>query len=118
MGMYDTIRCDYPLPGNPPAGLDWQTKSLECALDLYAITADGRLEHEAYDTVDRSDPNAAGLERFWGFATKVNQRMEPVPDYRGEVSFYDTAPDGTWWEYSALFDAGRLLSIKQLSPAG
>jgi hypothetical protein len=35
MGMFDNIRCEYPLPGNPPANaaeLDFQTKDLESLL--------------------------------------------------------------------------------------
>lgn len=62
MGMYDDIVCKYPLPlpedtkGYTPQG--FQTKDLECALDLYEIREDGTLwlrdvEYE----YDDGDPN-------------------------------------------------------------
>lgn len=49
MGMYDEIRCLYPLPNNPPAfvleaGHTFQTKDLACDLTTYEITADGAID--------------------------------------------------------------------------
>jgi hypothetical protein len=41
--MYDTIRCDYPLPDPQHQQLEFQTKSLDRAMLRYTITADGRL---------------------------------------------------------------------------
>jgi hypothetical protein len=45
MGMFDTIRCERELPGDhkPPPTAWLQTKSLECCLDTFTITANGRL---------------------------------------------------------------------------
>ena len=44
MGMFDEIRCEYPLPYSgyrlPPRHI-FQTKSLGSGLDDYTITADG-----------------------------------------------------------------------------
>lgn len=47
MGMFDYVRCQYPLPGNPSPtvqGADFQTKDLDCLLDLYTIERDGALK--------------------------------------------------------------------------
>jgi hypothetical protein len=46
MGMFDEITCDYPLPDSalPDSAVQresFQTKSLNCLMDQYAITADG-----------------------------------------------------------------------------
>jgi len=121
MGMYDDFRCDYPI--DAPPGIDWQTKDTPAQyLDLYVLGADGILYHEEYDVEDRSDPNAEGLMALCGLMTRVNKRLVPMPEFRGEISFYGQDPtnpdeDREWWEYSALFDDGKLLSIKRVSPA-
>lgn len=45
MGMFDSVRCERELPGQPkPPTKAWlQTKDFCCALDTYTITADGKL---------------------------------------------------------------------------
>lgn len=59
MGMYDEVVCRYPLPGTPPswatADHRYQSKSLECGMDLYEIRDDGSLWVEEYDVEDRSE---------------------------------------------------------------
>jgi hypothetical protein len=116
--MFDNIICEYPLPNPPPDGaaLNWQTKSLACVLDDYKIASDGTLWHEAFDTEDQSDPNAVGWRRAMGCCVRVNKRWERVTDFRGAIEFYDSGKDETWWEYSALFDGGKLLNIVRTSP--
>src|SRR5690348_10030584 len=92
MGMFDEVICEHPLPGTPPdfieAGHPFQTKDLDCAMDVYQITADGRLMIEAYDIEDQSDPNETGWRRAVGCMTRVNQRWEVVPDFTGTICFY------------------------------
>lgn len=118
MGMFDNIICEYPLPGNPVV-LEWQTKSLGCEMDTYIVAADGTLWIEDYDVQDQSDfALGKGQDKFMGCMTRVNQRRVQVTDFRGEVRFYGSAsPDwSNRWEFSALFDDGKLLSMKQISP--
>ncbi len=43
MGMFDTLRCKYPLPDKIVQTDSFQTKSLECLLDDYTITENGKL---------------------------------------------------------------------------
>lgn len=45
MGMFDDIAVDYPLPTECPCK-DFQSKDLDCNLDRYRITAQGRLIRE------------------------------------------------------------------------
>jgi len=42
MGLYDYIRVEYALPGRPEWAGDFQTKDLDCCMDRFTITADGR----------------------------------------------------------------------------
>jgi hypothetical protein len=118
MGMYDYVRCDYPLPVDGANGLEFQTKdtAAQC-LDKYEIREDGTLWHAEYDTEDRSNPNATGLMRFVGCMTRVNERwvFEPMT---GEVRFYSSRTgkyeDGSWVEFSAYFEEGKLRELHTL----
>jgi len=47
MGLFDTVKCEYPLSNVRHQGLEFQTKDLDCSLDSYTITADGRLVRHA-----------------------------------------------------------------------
>ena len=124
MGMFDYLRCEYPLPveGRLPEGeankLLFQTKDLDCMMDEITITKDGELVGQQYDVEDRSDPNAEGIERFIGCMTRVNIRPNPMPEFTGEVRFYtDYGPrnkngcGGGWIEFSSYFRKGKLMSI-------
>jgi hypothetical protein len=106
MGMFDYIRCKYPLPIEVPPNQDFQTKSLSNFLELYEIREDGTLWHENYEIEDRSDPNAEGVLRYVGCATRVNKTWVPWP-HTGEIVFYTGGQD--WWvEFSAYFITGIL----------
>ena len=100
MGMFDTIRCLYPLP-NYPAELGdkdpgFQTKSLDCGLDNYLITADGRLLVTSLPDEGESDYNPVWDECF----------------YTGEIRFYTSYGSEVprqWLEYIGYFQRGRLV---------
>jgi hypothetical protein len=65
MGMFDYVKCHYPLPVKGAEDLIYQTKDTPSQwLDMYEIRADGTLWHE-----DRSDPS---------------NRLEPVK-WTGEI---------------------------------
>lgn len=132
MGMFDDIRCKYPLPVDGANALDYQTKDTPMQfLDLYEIQEDGTLWHETYDTEDHSEAakwQAAnpgkelpeklnGLASLCGCATRVNKRWESVPDFTGEIRFYthieDRQPynEGGWVEWSSYFVGGKLQQL-------
>lgn len=100
MGMYDSVQCDYPLPGNehpaPRSGkpLLFQTKDLLNLGSLFIINEVGELKLRLYDheseTIDYSPFH-----------------------HTGRLSFYthDHHPR-RWFEYRARFKSGQLLSIE------
>jgi hypothetical protein len=96
MGMFDEIRCDYPLPETPDDGkVQFQTKDFDCILAYYRITEEGRLV----------------MKVRWDDTEERNV------DHHGFVNFYTCAGDrreGTfkWWEYNAKFTDGQLVSIE------
>lgn len=59
MGMYDYVVCRYPLPTAPPfwatPDQQYQSKSLQCRMDVYEIRDDGTLWIEDYDIEDQSE---------------------------------------------------------------
>ena len=60
MGMFDSVRCEHPLPAALAAVEgDWQTKSLACELQNYVISAAGRLLRN-----DGSDTHHHGVMRL------------------------------------------------------
>lgn len=92
MGMFDYLKCEYPLDA-PSTVEEWQTKDTPGQfLGTYTITKDGLLLEDG----------------------------EPI-SFRGEIVFYgnetiDGKDDYTkWWEYSALFDDGKLINMKPMA---
>lgn len=123
MGMFDDLRCEYPLPAEGANALAYQTKDTPAQwCELYVITKDGNLMHEVYDEEDQSDPKAEGLMRLLGSAARINKRLEPC-ELTGEIRFYtflDRTPSteagrGAWVEWSSYFVAGKLKEIHLLS---
>ena len=108
MGMFDYMKCKYPLPGAGDNNREYQTKDTPAQfLDNYEIRADGSLWHLDYDIEDRSDPNAEGLARLVGRLSRVNERWEPVP-FIGEIRFYRYVSETDNAEFSAYFVNGML----------
>ncbi|MDP2171888.1 MAG: hypothetical protein Q8J96_15870, partial [Rhodocyclaceae bacterium] len=108
MGMFDYLKCKYPLPDAGDDDLEYQTKDTPAQfLDNYEIRADGSLWHLDYDIEDRSDPNADGLARLVGRLSRVNERWEPVP-FTGEIRFYCYVGENQCTEFSAYFVNGML----------
>lgn len=120
MGMFDEIRCLYPLPLEGANTRTYQTKDTPSqGLDNYEIREDGTLWHEEYDIEDHSDPNATGIERIFGCCARVNERWEPV-DFTGEIRFYDfrrdyddeDGSDGEGWiEWSVYLEHGKVVHL-------
>jgi len=124
MGMFDDLRCEYPLPADGANDIAYQTKDTPAQwCDQYVITKDGQLMHEEYDEEDQSDPNADGLMRLIGSAARVNKRLVPVTEFLGELRFYAFIHDsrkqredpGAWVEWSSYFVDGKLREVHLLS---
>ncbi|MBL8413568.1 MAG: hypothetical protein JNM42_03925 [Propionivibrio sp.] len=108
MGMFDYLKCQYPLPDAGDNDLEYQTKDTPVQfLDNYEIRSDGSLWHLDYDIEDRSDPNAEGLARIVGRLSRVNESWEPLP-FTGEIRFYCYVGKNQCTEFSAYFVNGIL----------
>lgn len=114
MGMFDELRCRYPLPVDGASALLFQTKDtpIQC-MDQYEIREDGTLWHEDHDIEDHSDPKAEGIMRMCGMLTRVNKRWEQLVNFTGEIRFYTTRGkhNSGWIEFSAYFKDGRVHEV-------
>jgi hypothetical protein len=98
MGMFDTIHCEYPLPDARHQDLEFQTKDLECFLDHYTITREGRLVQQA-------------TKRGWGGADLDHDVEWPL---HGDIRIYTSvkAEETSWIEYVVRFTHGRVEWIR------
>jgi hypothetical protein len=127
MGMFDTIKCKYPLPKTEYQDAEFQTKDLDCGLDFIEIRDDGGLWREDYDTEDQSEAakwlaenpgkdlpeELKGWKQFLGCMARVNNRWVRLADYTGELRFYNTLGERHtgWIEFSAYFKDGQLQQL-------
>lgn len=113
MGLFNHVRCRYPLPDPEAQDLEYQTKSMaDLRLDNYVVTPEGRLLHEDYDT--RVEETAES--RFGFLLHQENCRWEAV-DFRGELEIHTTAeqPDGSlkWYSYLLWFKDNRVADLQR-----
>jgi len=100
MGMFDNIRCEYPLPGNPPANaaeLDFQTKDLESLLQTYVITPAGVLQLDGANV-----PFSGTVDFYW---SNIVASGPGIYTHDGE--------DAHHLEYQALFIDGKVTRMEE-----
>lgn len=92
MGMYDNLKCERIMPdGYDGRKTDFQTKSLDCLLDNYTITKDGRFLRKLFWFKGQPEPE---------------EKLFPLT---GEIVFYDyQRQKDEWHEYRAVFRRGKL----------
>lgn len=105
MGLFDYVRCEYPLPGNPPecaATANFQTKDLTCYMQQYVITADGSLVCES----DKEDLTAftGVVDLDWSNVTSV-----------GPGTYTANGEDAQYLEYKVTFVNGGVADFKEIN---
>jgi len=100
MGLFDTVTCEYPIPNPVHQDLEFQTKDLECLLDHYVITRDGRLIRRASE--------GRGLERDIEWPLHGDLRIYELDPEKGEGLV----------EYTVRFTHGRVEWIRRLKERG
>jgi hypothetical protein len=114
VGMFDYIRCKYPLPVADTQDLQFQTKDTDKQfLEVYEIREDGSLwvEEVARQWVD---------DESWplkGYMKRITQTWRPEM-ITGEIRFGASHGPKTiggigenWIEYSAYFENGKLSKL-------
>ena len=136
MCMFDWVRCEAPLP-DPPGEKHsgFQTKDLDCSMDTYRITVDGRLElekivSEPVPEAERPPPPGPEasifekLQAIGGYYREVS-RSWVDQNHHGYLKFYTSTslpsaegrPTYNWHEYRAKFTDGRLVEIVKIHDA-
>jgi hypothetical protein len=108
MGMFDYIKCEIKLPDNTlPDGREFQTKSLDSAMENYVITVKGELYREVwdYEWIEDSEHFLGGYQH----RIEDSYRREYLTNFHGDVIFYDGKKiNELWRNYTARFTEGRL----------
>lgn len=129
MGLFDRVKCDVELPGNPP---EWvreeaiqgklQTKDFDCLGDTYIITADGclirneirslRIPREMRQYWRKPELELQGVQDDNKFQ-RIIVKTEEV-NYNGLLRFYTYSMETReFYEYTAKFNNGKLEGIVQ-----
>ena len=121
MGMFDYIKCEYPLPDKEVQNHDFQTKDFDNAMDCYTITADGKLilhKHIWKAVPEEERPyygepewEEGGFYQVAGSIKSVHVGDEVV-DFHGIIRFYAMRGDERY-EYKAKFTDGILVELKR-----
>lgn len=118
MGMFDNVIVEVPIEGvENPAAMEWQTKDFDMpAMDVYKISAEGRLLHERVHYEDRSDKNAepGSLKALWGCMTPIHEGWDDL-EYHGDVSMVGRV-EREWIDVTARFTEGQLTWIRRDAP--
>ena len=128
MGMYDEVRVEYSLPDPEAQDLVFQTKSLDCFLDDFTVTRDGRLilhavEYEEVPEEERlnygtPEWDKGGIYQLMGSLDKVPTGDIGIP-YEGDVEIHTCTGsreegDFRWYEYIIRFEGGRVSWVKRV----
>ena len=128
MGMYDHVKCEYPLPEAPDNIQKdiFQTKSFGDGftggfMDDYTITADGELilHKTVYEVVEEKDRPYYGTPEWKNPLMQIAGSMKAVSlgdeviDLHGFVNMY-TDVGGEWFEYELKFTDGKVVEVKRI----
>lgn len=114
MGMFDSLHCDYPLGDERVQGHEFQTKDLECLMESYRITEDGRLLLKDVEWQWVDDP---GNTFLGGHLDEVSHEWVDT-NYHGILNFYTYYRDEEKMEhvsvdFYAKFTDGKLVDLNR-----
>jgi hypothetical protein len=103
VGMFDHVTCELPMPdGRELAKDSFQTASLHCLMDLFTITAAGRLIFHQRRYYAASGPGA-----------RMPEHVADIDmNYHGDIEIYAIAGDGKLARYAVRFTHGTLEWIR------
>ena len=113
MGLFNHVRCRYPLPDAEAQDLLFQTKSmLDLQLATYEVTPDGRLIQ-----VEQGGFDVAAEAGQPSVASDSPPARPDVANHRGELEIHTSAeqPDGSlrWYSYLLWFRDGRVADVQR-----
>ena len=131
MGMFDNVKCEYPLPDTPPSVQAdvFQTKSFGDGftggfMDDYTITADGELvlHKTTWELVEEKDrPYYGKPEWDKNPLMQVAGSMKSIPvgdeiiKHHGVITIYTSGPKKEWFDYEIKFTGGKVVEVKRIN---
>lgn len=125
MGMFDTVRVEYPFPDASFQDAEFQTKDLECRMESYTITAEGQLVlHESHleFVPDEQRPNygtpewgRGGFYQAMGMFNQVADGDVMLTDMHGDIYLSASRGRGKDWQYfrwRVRFTHGKVEEIR------
>ncbi len=116
--MFDYIKCEYPLPILEMRGRTFQSKSLECLMETYLISKEGRLleKREIWEKTGKQIHNE--FLHINEDEYVVKETLLDDTNYHGDVYFYDfRVPedvDSHLVTFKARFTNGTVESIDEV----
>ena len=104
MSVYDTIRCEYPLPDPALQDEEFQTKDLNRSLSRYTIASDGRLLRHSPKSDPVPSPERPGMP-------EGPPGTEVIP-HHGDLRIYASNTKGGGVEYRVRFTHGLVEWIR------
>src|SRR5438874_813733 len=109
--MFDYLRCDAPLPDDRMApDTMFQTKSLQCSLDQFTITREGRLIYHCRHY--EAGPKQQLRPAVWLPQYKLVHAEDINMEYHGDILFGGSTRDDKFVEFVARFTHGILEWIR------
>lgn len=97
MGMFDYLTCELPMPDGQVVKEAFQTKSLWCSMDLFTITATGRLIFH---------------RRRYSASPMPEHVVDIDMDYHGDIKIHGNTSDGAYVRYAVRFTRGTVESVQ------
>jgi hypothetical protein len=127
MGMFDDVKCEYPLPDNKHNTKDFQTKSFGDGfvggfMDNYTITKEGKLIFHkcSYEAVPEEERPYYGTPEWDNNPIlQICGMMKPVDEenveqeHHGVINIYSSIGD-IWYEYNIKFTDGVVESVERV----
>ena len=108
MGMFDKVRCFYPLPWPEVQDTTWRSKDTPAQyLDSYEIREDGTLWHEVYTARWEKDHTAPlGFNLY-----RDDVHWAQVSDFCGELGILHSVQSGGWYRVRFWFRDGKVCDM-------
>lgn len=130
MGMYDNVKCEYPLP-DTPADIqkeEFQTKAFGDGfvggyMENYTITKDGKLilHKKTWEVVPEEKRPYYGTPEWKNNPfLQICGSMKAIPlgdeviEYHGMINIYNIDSNEEWYEYQIKFTDGKVESVKRI----
>ena len=135
MGMFDYLKCEYPLSAPEVQDEEFQTKRFSCRMDNYRIAEGGELfviEHDYVEVPEQEreyygkpEWERGGFYQLIGSMRSIPRPERLLINFSGEVEFYTYTGDINgdddqieWYEYVALYSKGELIKIDRITSRG